>query len=497
MSVWGDYMAIRIIKRAEGADLKSQLAAKTRADRQKREAEVALATTRAGARRNDLQPKLQYHKRPISSLKGMNKVRKCETAQVERIVKSLKRFGQCAPVIIRADGAIVDGATMVEAAKQLGFTEIDCVVLEHLTDDETRGLRVTLNKVATLGQFDLSELSIELTELLEIDTSLIDIAFTMPEIDIITHVGVAANDDEKGEGDDDDLPPTPAAAVVSRKGDVWELGKHRVICGDSLAAETYATLMAGASASAIICDPPYNCAISGFVTSNKAHKEFAMAAGEMSDSEFDSFLTTFLAVSKGYAKKGSLVYACIDWRTCHQLVGAGKAAGLRHVNTLVWNKGTGGMGSLYRSAHEMIPVFCNGDKPHTNNIELGKHGRDRTNVLSYAGANRKGSSANKMLGKHPTPKPVELIADLMLDCTQVGDIVLDPFLGSGTMIIAAEKTKRIGYGVELDPGYVDLIVRRWEEHTGKQAVHADSGLSFEQLAAERAADGEAFGGGRP
>jgi len=472
--------------------LKSDLSSKTRELRQRREARVGLDAARTRAPRNDLQPALRLVKRSIASLKPMErKVRRVEPEQVRRIARSIERYGQCAPVIIRPDGTVVDGTAVVEALKRLGATEANCVVLEHLSPDEARGLRVTINRLAELGFWDEAELSIELGELVDIDLSLVDIAFTMPEIDVMAHVdGRAGADFDDGPDDGPDAePPAPAGPTVTRPGDLWLLGDHRVVCGDSLDSGTYARLMAGATASAVVCDPPYNCPIAGFVTGNKAHREFAMAAGEMSAAEFTEFLRAFLASAKAHLRKGSLVYACIDWRTCHLLVAAGAAAGLKHVNTLVWNKGAGGMGSLYRSAHELIPVFCHGDKPHTNNVELGKHGRDRTNVVTYPGANRKGSSANAMLADHPTPKPVELVADLILDCTVVGDVVLDPFLGSGTAVIAAEKTRRAAYGVELDPAYVDLVVRRWERSTGGRAVHAETGATFAETEAERGQPG--------
>ncbi|WP_159456631.1 DNA-methyltransferase [Altererythrobacter xiamenensis] len=239
----------------------------------------------------------------------------------------------------------------------------------------------------------------------------------------------------------------------------------------------------------IFTDCPWNIPIAGFVSGlgKVKHQDFKMGAGEMPKEEFVDFCDRFHELGAANLIDGGVFYSCIDWRSADVIMKSGRRAGLRHINTAVWNKGSGGMGSPWRSAHEFIVIFCKGKKCAVNNIELGKHGRDRTNVWSYPGANRKGSSASKALANHPTPKPVEMVRDALLDVSNRGGIVLDPFMGSGTTIIAAEQCGRVARGIELDPAYVDVAVRRWEELIGRPAMHAETGLSFSEMAEKRLA----------
>ncbi|WP_226948844.1 DNA-methyltransferase [Rhizorhabdus wittichii] len=265
------------------------------------------------------------------------------------------------------------------------------------------------------------------------------------------------------------------------------LDQHRLLCGDALAAKSYEALLAGRQIDCVFSDPPYNIKIEGVVSGlgKKKHKDFAMGVGEMSDEDFRAFLGGYLQRCKEHASPGAVIFACMDWRQIDLLMFAGRDAGLHRINKTIWNKGSGGMGSLYRSAYEEVVVFCTEASSATNNVLLGKNGRNRTNVWTYPGANRKGSSAGKALGDHPTPKPVELVADALQDVTQRGDLVFDPFIGSGTTLIAAEATGRIACGIDLDPGYVDVAIVRWQQMTGRQAIHADSGKSFEEVIRER------------
>jgi DNA modification methylase len=278
-----------------------------------------------------------------------------------------------------------------------------------------------------------------------------------------------------------------ALVIVSRPGDLFLLDGHRLLCADATDPASYTLLMEGKVAACSIGDPPYNVPIAGNVSGNGKvkHGDFMMGVGEWSEDEFQAFLTRYLDASAAHVRDGAAIFAFMDWRSQHLLTLAGKAAGLKHVNSCVWSKGGGAMGTPWRSAHEQILVFAKGDRIRTDNVELGRHGRNRTNVWEYAGANRPGSSAGKALALHSTPKSVEMIADAMRDVTAPGDIVLDPFLGSGTTIMAAHAVGRIGYGLELDPKYVDVIVRRWQDYTGKPAIHAASGASFAELAATR------------
>ena len=310
--------------------------------------------------------------------------------------------------------------------------------------------------------------------------------FEIPEIDII--IGEFSPDNRD---DDDNEPveePDTSKPAVSRRGDVFLLGNHRLICGDALSADDYALLMQGEKAGVCFGDWPYNVKIQGNVSGlgKKKHGEFAMASGEMSDAEFARFLEDSCARIAEACVPGAVAFVCMDWRHLVETIEAGKKAIGDLLNICVWNKTNAGMGSLYRSQHEMVLVFRNGKAPHRNNVELGKHGRHRSNVWTYRGANSFGAGRMDDLAAHPTVKPVNLVADALLDVSKRGDIVLDPFGGSGTTLIAADKTGRKARLIEIDPHYCDLIVRRFEKHTGKQATLAATGQTFEELAEERA-----------
>jgi DNA modification methylase len=275
---------------------------------------------------------------------------------------------------------------------------------------------------------------------------------------------------------------------VSRSGDLWQLGEHRVYCGNALDPVAYAILLEAAKAAMIFADAPYNVAIEGNVSGLGAihHREFAMASGEMSQAEFTGFLAKALSLHSRHSAEGALHFICIDWRHVAELLAAGREVYSELKNICVWAKDTPGMGSLYRSQHEFIVVFKYGHRPHRNNVQLGQYGRNRTNVWHYPSANsfsRSGDEGN-LLAIHPTVKPVALVADAIMDCTARGDVVLDGFLGSGTSVIAAARTGRRCYGIEIDPLYVDTIVRRWQAYTRDEARHLTSGRSFSEIEAE-------------
>lgn len=466
-----------IEKRVTKAKLKSQLNAKSVARRERHKGDVGVARAAAGAR-NDLLPHLEIVHRPTASLKnGVRRTRKSTPAQIERVIESINRFGLVAPLLIDSSDRLIAGHVVRDAAMALGISQVPCVVADHLSEDEGRLLSLALNRIGETGEWDIDLLRIEMIELGELGLDLSISGFTIPELDIIL------GDDAGTDAEEEVLEPDLEIEPVSKAGDLWLLGRHRLLCGDSLKAASYTQLMDGQLADAVFSDPPYNCKIEGFVGGLGKHKhaDFAMAVGEMSDDAFTTFLKSYLAHCKAHISVGAVVFACMDWRQIDFLLLAGRLEELTRINMVVWNKGSGGMGSLYRSAYELIAVFCNGKSPATNNVDLGKHGRDRTNVWNYAGANRAGSSAAAALAGHPTPKPIELVADALLDVTKRGEIVLDPFVGSGTTIVAAEKTGRIAYGIELDPNYVDVAIRRWQKLTGEVAVQQESGLTFNDL----------------
>lgn len=467
------------------SNFRSQLITKTAERRRDASRRTALESATTAPVRNDLLPRLSIECVPTARLRPAGRrVRKSESDQLLRVMQSIRAFGIVLPVLVDPDLRIVDGHIMVEAARKLDLPEVPCVRISHLDDKQLRLLRLGLNRIAEKGVWDIDELRIELVELGELGCNLDVTGFSPQEIDIILL-------DER-HGGIDECPSLPLAPV-SRPGDLWSLGDHRLYCGNALEADSYALLLAGRKVQATFADPPYNCRIEGNVSGlgKTKHTDFVMAAGEMSDTEFAAFLKTWLVHAANHSVAGAAIFACMDWRQIGTLLGAGKEAGLVLANLAVWNKGSGGMGSLYRSAHELVPVFSVGSTLARNNVMLGKHGRDRTNVWTFPGANRPGTSCAEALAEHPTPKPVELVVEALLDVTKRGDAVLDPFMGSGTTLLAAERSGRTAFGMELDPRYADLCVQRWQAMTGRKAAHADLCLPFDKVAAVRMAEGAA------
>ncbi len=463
----------------------SALAEQSRRRRRALPGTVSLATVTAGQRRNDLLPTLALEHRPISQLVRPNrKLRRAVIKHVADVAKSITTFGMVAPILIDAHNNVVDGLVRLAAARLLGIKVVPCLVVSHLTAEEVRVLRIAINRLGETGGWELGELKLEFQELLHLGAPLEVTGFTLPEIDQIVMLDEPAFDTKANTAPvpDTDMPP------ISRLGDMWRLGRHLLLCADATKPESYEQLFAdGRSANVVFTDPPYNIAIDGFaVGSGKTHhREFVAASGELSDDEFETFLAQFLAAATDKLVDGGLVFCCMDWRHSEHVQHAARRSKLTQINTVVWNKGQGGLGGIYRSAHEFVLLFKKGKAPSQNNVELGKHGRDRTNVWTYPGANLRGSSANEQLTNHPTPKPVELVADALLDVTRRDDIVLDPFAGSGTTIVAAEKTGRAAYAMELDSIYVDLIIRRFQSFARVDAVHLATGKTYAQLALER------------
>lgn len=399
--------------------------------------------------------------------------------QIRQIADSIREFGWTNPVLVDAAGRVIAGHGRLAAAQLLGMTDVPTLRLEHMSEAQRRAYVIADNKLAENAGWDVNLLKIELQELDEIDFDLSLTGFETPELD-----GLLFGDESAAPDPRDALPKTdPDAAPVSESGDLWLLGDHRLYCGDATKAESWAQLMAGETAQMVFTDPPYNVPIRGHVSGlgQVRHREFAMAAGEMSATEFTEFLTTVLGQMAKISKDGAIHFVCMDWAHLFELLSAGQGVYSGLKNICVWAKSNGGMGSLYRSQHEMVAVFKAGIAPHINNVELGKNGRYRTNIWSYAGMNSFGAGRDDALAMHPTVKPVALVRDAILDCSERGGIVVDAFLGSGTTLIAAEATGRRCFGMELDPLYADLIIRRWQEQTGQQAVQAATGLGFDDL----------------
>jgi DNA modification methylase len=401
--------------------------------------------------------------------------------QIKLIAESLKAFGFVNPVLIDENGMIIAGHGRVEAAKRLGMTHVPALHIDHLTDDEKRAYVLADNQLAARAGWDDEILAIELQHLTEVavDFDVTVTGFEMPVIDLIIEKSRAPKPEDEIQAIDRNGP------TVTGRGDQWRLGPHSILCADALKMASYAALMGEELANIAFADPPYNLQISGFVSQSAriAHREFAMAVGEMTEDEFTAFLRSAMACASRFSAAGAVQFWCQDWRHQYELLSAARAAGLQQLNCCIWVKDNGGMGGLYRSRHEFIGVFKIPGAPHRSNVELGKHGRNRTNVWDYPGAATfsKGSEEGRLNELHPTVKPLALIVDALLDCSVRGDIVLDPFLGSGSTLIAAERTGRICRGIEIDPLYVDVSVRRWQRMTGERAIHAESGVDFAAL----------------
>jgi DNA modification methylase len=412
--------------------------------------------------------------------------RKHGRAQISAIARSIESFGFNAPILVDKNNKIVAGHGRYEAAQQLGIDKVPVILLDHLTPTQAKAYLLADNKLTDRSTWDEPKLAIQLKELsdLVLDFDIEAIGFEPPEIDL----RIQSLDSALEEADDRfELATGP---VVSRTGDLWLLGSHRLYCGSALDATSYDALSNGEKAAAAITDPPYNVKIDGHVSGKgkTSHREFEMASGELTEAEFTDFLLqTFQRIST-YCRDGALVYSFMDWRHMFEILAAGRAASLDLLNLCVWAKTNGGMGSLYRSRHELVFVFKSGIDPHINNIRLGRFGRNRSNVWNSPGANSFARSGpRKQLESHPTVKPIALIADAILDCTQRNDIVLDPYLGSGTTLLAAERTGRRCHAVEIDGRYVDTAIRRWERLTKQQAKDLH-GKTFAQTKSDRGAD---------
>lgn len=428
---------------------------------------------------------------PVDQLKLHDRrLRKRSPAALEALKTSVSSFGLVLPILIDQHNIIVGGEGIVEAARALGHREVPTVRIDHLDAAELRLLRIALNKLAEQSEWNTIELAQEFGELLSLDVELgYEVTgFSTVAIDNLVHTPADPEDDP-----DDAVEEAGAAgSEVSRPGDLWTLGEHRVLCGSSLEKENFARLMAGQLARMVLTDHPFNVKIAGHVSGlgKNVHREFAEASGEMSEEQFTAWLTRSIEAMAAQCVDGALLYMYMDWRHAWEMLSAIRACGLSLFNLAVWVKRAGAMGSFYRSQHELVFIAKKGKASHTNNVQLGKFGRNRTNCWHYAGVNSFGAGRDELLATHPTCKNVSMLADAIRDASGRGEIVLDGFLGSGSTLIAAERTGRVCYGIELDPLYVDAIVRRWEKATGRSALLESTGESFAEVTARRASEAQ-------
>lgn len=409
--------------------------------------------------------------------------------QIQQIIDSIKEFNFTNPILIDENNVILAGHGRFLASQKLGMKEVPVIKLDYLSEAQKKAYRIADNKLTENGNWDYDLLKLEFCELekLNIDFSLNITGFETAEIDVML-------DCEYGEKEKkinkklNSIPLILQEEIVSEYGDIWQLGQHKIICGNSLEKGNFEKLFSDKKADMIFTDPPYNLKVDGQIcrVRRKHYKEFAMASGEMNAEQFCDFLTKSFSLLKEFSKDGSLHYICMDWRHIEETVLAGKSTYNEFKNLCVWNKDNGGMGSLYRSKHELIFIFKNGTKPHVNNIQLGKHGRNRANVWNYPSVN---SFGKNRLDFHPTIKPVEMVKDAIMDVSKRGQIILDTFLGSGTTLLASEKSGRICYGIEIEPMYIDVTIKRWQELTGKSAVNVNKNKTYDELLNERKNNG--------
>jgi len=390
--------------------------------------------------------------------------------------------------LIDAQNKVIAGHGRILACQMLGWTEVPTISLDHLSKTQARAFMIADNRLTENSVWDDRLLAEQFRALsvLDLDFSFEVTGFDMGEIDLRIE---GLNSPAAGERDPaDNLSVAQSGPPVTHPGDIWELGDNRVQCGSAVEPSAYDALMQGQLADMVISDPPYNVPIDGNVSGlgKKRHREFAMASGDMTDFEFKRFLAATISLFARWSEDGSLHFIFMDWRHIADLLSAAHEVYRQVMNVCVWVKDRPGMGSLYRSQHEFVGVFRHGRGAHRNNIQLGRYGRNRSNVWHYAGANSfsRGGDEGNLLALHPTVKPVALIADAIMDCTSRNDIVLDGFLGSGTTLIAAQRTGRRCYGLEIDSLYVDTAVRRWQAFTRDEARHLPSGRSFREMETE-------------
>ncbi len=400
--------------------------------------------------------------------------------QVEKAKGFLAAFGQVAPVIAAGSGEILSGEEMWLALKERGDELVNVVFVNDKTPQELAAIRIALQRIPLDSKWDSENVRIVLENLIGIDFDVKLTGLDTHEID--THLNLDLPDKNVGETGAD-IPPLQSSSISTR-GVIWQLHKHRLGCGSATDASFVSRVLNGQLAGLCLTDPPFNVPVDGFISGKgrHRHREFVQGAGELSDEEFFAFLRDFLSIAQANCKPSALIMAFIDWRHICEMTAAGRVIGMPLYQVITWVKSNGGMGGIWRNQSEFLCVFQAGDAPPINNVELGKHGRSRSNIWHYAGLSSFGRDREDLLRLHPTVKPVAMLADAIKDVTHRGDIVLDVFMGSGSTLIAAEETGRVCCGMELDPLYVDVAVRRWQNRTGRSAICSETGESFDARA---------------
>ena len=398
-------------------------------------------------------------------------LRKHSQKQLQKLINAIKKFGFTNPILIDKKLKIIAGELRLLAAKKLGFCQIPVIILEDLTDEEAEAIRILDNRIAEDSEWNYANLQEVIENLGKFDISFEDLGFETVDYDKI----FLNSDSEESEVKNSEQETADwLDANIPKKAnlwDLWRLGDNFILCANSLLQKAFEILMQGELAQIVITDPPYNCKVNGHVCGSGKikHNEFAMASGEMTEAEFAEFISGFMQHLVQFSSNGSLHYIFMDWRNINILLTQGKKYYTELKDIAIWDKGQGGMGSMYRSQHEMIPIFKNGKAKHQNHIQLGKYGRYRTNVSNYPGVRATNPASLELLKLHPAVKSTPLLHDILLDSSSKNDIVLDCFGGSGSTLLAAERCKRRARLIEIDPRYVDVCIYRWEKETGKTA----------------------------
>jgi len=425
---------------------------------------------------------LQIEQASLKSLKkSQRNARKHPKKQIEQIANSIIRFGFITPIVVDSRNHIRAGFGRAEAAESIGLKTVPVIRVTDLSETELRAYMLADNRIAEGAGWDRELLAVELNELQialpEIGLDLSITGFEPGEVDTI--IGDFADRETNPEAE----IPEATEVATAEPGDLFHLGNHRLIVGDARDSHVYDRLMGSQTAEMAFLDPPYNVPLQGNVAGHgrTKYREFAYGSGELTSSQFTQFLKDALCTCARFITDGSIVYVCMDWRHSGELLEAGASAFDELKNICVWTKANAGLGSFYRSAHEFVFVYKKGKTPHINTFGLGQNGRSRTNVWSYSGVNSFRAGRMDELVKHPTIKPVAMIADAMKDCSRRGSIILDSFCGSGSTIMAAEQVGRRAYCMEIDPLYVDVAIRRWQRSTRRDAIRQSTGQTFDEL----------------
>lgn len=419
---------------------------------------------------------------PVDQLREyQNHSRKHTKSKIQKLANLIREYGFVIPILINGKSEIVAGHARVLAAKEAELAEVPVISIDHLSDNQIRAFRIADNKICEGSEWDYETLKIEFCELIDLNFDLELTAFEIPEIDMV----VLGENPSDSTDPNDDLPPLPEHPIV-RPGDIFNLGQHRIACIDCRNIDQLTTLMSSNTASMVITDPPYNLQINGVALKRKdIHSEFVMASGEMSSNEYTQFLVDTFTAFRQFSSENSLHYHFIDHKHLYEMLDAGNQVYDKQINICVWVKSNAGMGAFYRSQHEFCCIFQSGRDTHQNNVQLGRFRRNRSNVWHYPGLNSFSEDRSGLLASHPTVKNAQMIAGAILDASKPNDVILDGFLGSGTTVLAADKTGRICYGCEIEPKYIEVCIERFRSVSDAPIIHVETGQTFDELKQSR------------